>query len=30
VPVAELGADAVVDDFTALPDVISRLVRSNS
>jgi phosphoglycolate phosphatase len=26
VPVNELGADAVVDDFTALPDVISRLV----
>jgi phosphoglycolate phosphatase len=30
VPVSELGADAVVDDFTALPDVISRLVRYNS
>jgi phosphoglycolate phosphatase len=30
VPVAELGADAVVDDFTALPEVISRLVRYNS
>ena len=27
VPVAELGADAVVDDFAALPEVIFRLVR---
>jgi phosphoglycolate phosphatase len=27
VPVAELGADAVVDDFAALPEIISRLVR---
>jgi phosphoglycolate phosphatase len=26
VPVAELGADAVVDDFAALPEIISRLV----
>ena len=26
VPVAELGADAVVDDFTRLPEIISRLV----
>jgi phosphoglycolate phosphatase len=26
VPVSELGADAVVDDFAALPEVISRLV----
>ena len=30
VPVAELGADAVVDDFAALPDVISRLVPYSS
>jgi phosphoglycolate phosphatase len=30
VPVAELGADAVVDEFAALPEVISRLVRYSS
>jgi len=27
VPVAELGADAIADDFAALPELISRLVR---
>jgi hypothetical protein len=26
VPVAELGADVVVDDFAELPAIISRLV----
>jgi phosphoglycolate phosphatase len=29
VPAAELGADAVTDDFTTLPGLISRLVRCN-
>src|SRR5258708_5836569 len=29
VPVAELGADAVVDDFAALPEIISGLVEKN-